>query len=337
MKLLVVILNYKSASFVVDCLHSLVSEVTRLPGTRVVITDNASCDGSLARIASAIREQGWSSWARLVPLERNGGYAFGNNAAIREALREPPAQRPDYVLLLNPDTVARPGALSELVSFMERNPAVGIGGSRLEEEDGTQHASRYRFHTIASEFESGIRLGLVTRLLENYKIMPPLTLEAHSIDWVAGASMIVRREVFEEVGLLDEGFFLYFEEVDFCLRANRAGWPCWYVPDSRVAHLVGKSSGVTHTKGPGNRRPTYWFASRKRYFTKNHGRLYSFAADLAWAVGFGLWRLRRRLQGIPDRDPPNLWWDFVRYNFLGGGWESEGADEGQDSGRRRAA
>lgn len=128
--------------------------------------------------------------------------------------------------------------------------------------------------------------------------------------------MIVRREVFESVGLLDEKYFMYFEEVDFCLAANRSGWPCWYVPASRVVHLVGQSSGVTDTKRPPKRLPKYWFDSRRRYFLKNHGWLYAAIADAAWVVGFSLWRLRRVLQHKPDNDPPKLLSDFVLNSVL---------------------
>jgi GT2 family glycosyltransferase len=130
--------------------------------------------------------------------------------------------------------------------------------------------------------------------------------------------MIVRRQVFDAVGLMDDDYFLYFEEVDFCLRAKRAGWPCWYVPSSHVVHLVGQASGVTDTKRPAKRVPRYWFESRRRYFVKSHGRMYKGLADVVWLFGFGLWRLRRVLQRKQDTDPPHLFWDFFRFNFLTG-------------------
>jgi hypothetical protein len=135
---------------------------------------------------------------------------------------------------------------------------------------------------------------------------------------MAGASMMIRRAVFDSIGLMDEAYFLYFEETDFCLRARRAGWLCWYVPASRVVHLVGQSSGVTDTRSRPKRMPRYWLESRRRYFRRNHGWLYALLADCAWAFGFALWRLRRWLQRKPDHDPPGLLWDFMRFSFLGG-------------------
>lgn len=308
-RLLVVILNYRIPSLTIDCLRSLVGEVRSLIGIRVVVTDNASGDGSVERIGAAIEAEGWGYWASLMPLDRNGGYAFGNNAALRMALQA--TNPPPYFLLLNPDTIVRPGALQALVNFMDEHPDVGIAGSRLEEPDGTPQHSAHRFHTVLSELDSGLRLGVVSKLLSKWVVWPPVSEATCQTDWVAGASMIVRREVFESVGLLDEKYFLYFEETDFCLRANKLGWPCWYVPQSRVVHLQGQSSGVTDTKRPPKRLPGYWFDSRRRYFLKNHGWLYAALADAVWIFGFVLWRSRRVIQRKPDKDPPKLLIDFL--------------------------
>src|SRR4051812_43322479 len=103
MRLLIVIVNYRTAQLTIDCLHSLAPEVGALPATRVVVTDNASGDDSVARLTGAVRDNGWDAWCTIRPLERNGGFAWGNNEAIRPALAS--ADAPDYVLLLNPDTV----------------------------------------------------------------------------------------------------------------------------------------------------------------------------------------------------------------------------------------
>jgi serine O-acetyltransferase len=127
--------------------------------------------------------------------------------------------------------------------------------------------------------------------------------------------MMVRTEVFRDVGLMDASYFLYFEEVDFCLAAQRSGWECHYVPASRVVHLVGQASGVT-TPDSTKRRPGYWFESRRRYFCKNHGGAYAICADLTWIAAFAAWRLRRLLQRSPDTDPPHLLGDFIRHSTL---------------------
>lgn len=310
----VIVLNYRTPDLTIDCLHSLVSEVPSVPGTQVVVVDNASNDGSVERIQGAIHRENWGDWVTFMPLDRNGGYAAGNNAGIRPALEA--EHPPEYILLLNPDTVVRPNALKALVNFMDAHPEVGIAGSRLEDPDGTPQQSAFRFPNVWAELDGGLRLGVVSRLLSRWSIAPPVKDEIHQTDWVAGASMIVRRQVFEDVGLMDEKYFLYFEEVDFCLAANRAGWSCWYVPESRVVHFVGQSSGVTDTKSKPKRRPTYWFDSRRRFFVKNYGWWYAILTELAWASGFALWRVRRAIQRKPDNDPPKFLQDFVLNSVL---------------------
>jgi len=318
-RLRVVVLNYRTPELTIACLHSLVNEVEALPGTQVTVVDNDSADGSVEQISAAIATENWD-WVTFLPQDRNGGYAFGNNVAIRPALAAD--SPPDYILLLNPDTVVRPGALQALVDFMDKTPEAGIAGSRLEEPDGTPQCSAFRFPNVWSELDSGLRLGLVTQLLAQ-QIVPilPVTELIQQVDWVAGASMIVRRQVFETAGLMDEKYFLYFEEVDFCVAAKNAGWSCWYVPESRVVHYVGQSSGVTDTKRKPKRRPTYWFNSRRRFFVKNYGWSYAVVTEIAWASGFALWRMRQLIQQKPDDDPPNMLGDFILNSVLlkGGG------------------
>jgi N-acetylglucosaminyl-diphospho-decaprenol L-rhamnosyltransferase len=306
--LLVIILNYRTAQLTIDCLQSLVLEVQALPDTHVVVTDNNSQDGSVEQIAATIVSAAWSDWVSLQPLSHNGGFAVGNNAAIRIALQSSPP--PTYFLLLNPDTIVHPGALTELVRFMDEHPDAGIVGSRLEDPDGTPQISAFRFPSFWTELDFGLRIGLVTQLLSRWTLAPVVVDQPCQTDWVAGASMLIRREVFEAIGLLDEKYFMYFEEVDFCLQAKKTGWPCWYVPQSRVVHLVGQSSGVTDTKLQPKRRPQYWFDSRRRYFIKNHGWLYAAITDAIWLLSFSLWRLRRAIQQKPDEDPPQVLTDF---------------------------
>jgi len=314
MNLLIVIVNYRSSGLAIDCLRSLEPEVAIVPGSRVVLVENASGDDSAAVLASAIEENGWSSWVKLVNAPSNGGFAAGNNVALRPAFSS--TSPPDYAWLLNPDTIVRPGALVELVNFLERRPDVGLVGSRLEHPDTRPQQSAFRFPGILSELEGGLRFGPATRLLQRYKVPLPIPEKECRVDWMAGASLLIRRAVFEAIGLLDEGYFMYFEEVDFCLKANQAGWPSWYVPSSRVVHLVGQSSGVTASNTYRKRRPRYWFEARHRFFLKNHGRLKTIVANLAFATAYASARLRGLIQRKPNTDPEQMFRDFLRYNFL---------------------
>ncbi len=306
MKLLVVIVNYRTAPLVVDCLRSLQGEEKAVPGLKVAVVDCCSEDDSIQRISAAIAENGWRRWVSLMPLPENAGFARGNNAAIRAALHS--AHPPEFVMLLNPDTRVQPGAVHALLEFLESRSEAGLAGSRLEDDFGNVQKSAFRFPSILSEVESALRLGVVSTLLARWQVAPPPPDDTAPAEWLSGAALMIRRAVIEEVGLLDEGYFMYYEDADFCMAANRAGWSCWYVPESRVIHLVSQASGIESNLKP---RPAYWFDARRRYFLKNHGVLYAAACDAAWIAAFSLWRARRALTRKPDMDPPSLLRDFV--------------------------
>lgn len=316
-RLRIVIVNYRTPGLTIDCLASLEAELKSLPGAHVDVVEGGSPDDSATQLQQAIRQRGWTSWVTLNVRTENAGFAGGNNAAIAPALAENPP--PDFVLLLNPDTVVRPGAIKTLMQFMHDKPEAGLAGSRLEDPDGGAQHSAFRFPSIRSSFESMARCGPISRLLQNQRVTLPMSDTPFRADWLAGASLIVRREVFDAVGPLDDKYFMYFEETDFCLAAQRAGFEAWYVPDSCVVHLVGQASGVTAKVDPSKkvkRRPAYWFESRKRYFVKNHGKLVATLADAAWIAGFSLWRLRVKLTGRPDPDPEKLLTDFIRHSVF---------------------
>ena len=119
----------------------------------------------------------------------------------------------------------------------------------------------------------------------------------------------------EQVGLLDEGLYTYFDDPDICLRAARAGWETWYVPSSRVVHLGGATTGVTGNRPP-SRRPPYWHQARRRFFLKNYGPWCTALVDAAFILGYATWRLRRRLLRKPDTDPPNMLIDSIRHSVF---------------------
>lgn len=289
----VVIVSYKSAALTIDCLRSIESERNR-PGVSInaVVVDNAS--GDTPAIAQALDANSWSAWVTLVTAPRNGGFAYGNNLAIRRAKVE---GSPDYFLLLNPDTQVRNGAIGALVRFLEGHPAVGIAGSSFENPDGSDWPIAFRFPSMMSEIESGLELGLATRILRRWVVPVEMTAVPQPIDWVPGASMMIRRVVLDEIGGFDENYFLYFEETDFCFRAKKAGFPSWYVPESRVMHIAGQSTKVTERNVPLKRLPSYWFESRRRYFRATHGAAHAIAIDISAILAYSVGSLKRRLQG----------------------------------------
>lgn len=315
MKLLIAILNYRTTELTVDCLRSLEPEVTSTPGFRVAVLDNASGGDAVPRLRRAVAENGWDAWATIEASETNLGFTGGNNRIIRKALASP--DPPEYFLLLNSDTRVEARALGALVEIMEARPRAGIAGSTLLSPEGVVQASPFRFGGIASELDRGMRLGLLSRVLARWAVVMPTPAAPGPVDWVSGASMILRRAMLDAIGLLDEGLFTYFEDVDLCLRARRAGWETWYVPASRVVHLEGASSGITEVA---KRRPQYWFEARRRFMLKSHGAAHAALIDAAFLVGLATWRLRRRVQRKPDTDPPHLLADSFRHSVFRAGF-----------------
>ncbi|EAQ33843.1 glycosyl transferase, group 2 family protein [Nitrobacter sp. Nb-311A] len=311
MKLLVVIVNYRITNLAIDCLHSVAKEIERVPNTQVAICENGTGDDSADRIQSTIAEHGWASWCTLKTLEINLGFTGGNNAILRPAMNS--ADAPDYILLLNSDTIVRPNAFKELIDFMDNNPKVGIAGSRLENPDGTPQRSAFRFQSPFGEFESCVKLGLVSKLLSRWVVAPPVENQPFATDWVSGASMIIRREAMQITGLLDEGYYTYFDDIDYCFNAGKRGWPTWYVPASRVVHLVSQSTGVNRRL---KRLPPYLLEARRRYFLKNHGPLYAALVDICRIAGLSLWRLRILLTRKEDTTPPKHLSDSIRHSVF---------------------
>lgn len=304
----IVIVNYRTSELVIQCLQSLYKQKDALNGGKVIIVDNSSQDESVSILQAYIGSMEWTAWVQVLPMPRNGGFAYGCNAGIRCVFAE--SKKADYVMLLNPDTLVREKAIECLIDFMGTNAHVGIAGSQLENADGGIENSAHQFHTPLGELLEGARLGVLSRIFSAYEITPPLSLEVHQCDWVSGSSMMIRGQLVEDVGLLDEKFFLYFEEVDFFYRSAKAGWQTWYVPKSKVMHIEGASTGIKSLK----RRPQYWYESRRRFFVKHYGVLGLISADFLWAIGRFSFVIRRFLKlGAQGQltDPAYLSWDIL--------------------------
>lgn len=308
---LVVIVNYRSAQLTLRALESLVAERARHPALRLeaVVVENAS--GDEAALNEAINAR-FSDWATLVVSTVNGGFGAGNNLGLRAAYER--GAPPRYFHFLNPDTEIRPGAVSTLVEFLDASPRAGIAGSRIQNADGSDWPYAFRFPSPLSELERACELGIVSRLLQDHTVARRMPEVPTQVDWLSGASMMMRREAVETVGGFDEEYFLYYEETDLCRRAKQAGWESWYVPQSCVMHISGQSTGVTLREQSPQRLPRYCHESRRRYFVKNHGYGYAAVADLAFLAGKGVNGLKRVLKRQPDT--PYLIRDFIRDTVL---------------------
>jgi hypothetical protein len=306
-----IVVNYRTPALAVECLESLAGERERGVPLAATVVDNASRDGSLERIAAAIARSGWSEWATLRASPRNGGFAAGNNLALAELLQaESPAE---FVYLINPDARVQPGAIAALVDFLEAHPRAAIVGSQITDDAGRPQHAAFRFPNLADEFCRGIQLGVLDRWLAQRLTTIPHPDRPTRCDWVSGAAMLIRLDVLRQIGLWDEGYFLDYEETDFCWATRELGFECWHVPASRVLHRVAASKRAAATSP---RRPAWWFESRRRFFVKNRGRAYAAFADLAWLSGHLVLRARRALARRAHDLPPQFLADFVRHSAL---------------------
>lgn len=291
----VVIVSYKSAHLSVDALQSVQEEQARYPDLdiKAVVVDNAA--GDTLVIADAIKERDWSAWATVLTAPKNGGFGYGNNYGFAYALAHWPV---DYFHILNPDTQVRAGAIDKLVQFLENHANAGVAGSSFETSDGAEWPYAFRFPSIGSEIEDALKLGFVTRLLRNKKVPMEMGDKPERVDWLSGASMMIKAPLAKILRGFDESYFLYFEETDLFQRVKEAGYESWYVPDSRVMHILGQSTKVTEITDKPKRLPTYWFESRTNYFLKNNGLLTTLMIDAVVVIACGFNAVKRWLKAV---------------------------------------
>jgi hypothetical protein len=242
MSLLIVIINYRTPQVTLDCLASLAPQIDDVSDTHVVLVDNASGDDSLPHLRDHIERNRWG-WITVIDSPLNRGFAGGNNLGLSTLL-----DRPDdkYVLLLNSDTVVKPGVLRHCVAVMDAVPSIGVMSCLLLNPDGTAQNN-------ARRFPNPLRLAAASFGLP--WLMPPLFAWAdlddpgwdrrttvRDVEWVGGAFMFIRRKVIDIIGGLDERFFFYGEDTEFCHRVQRRGWNIRYDPRVTVVHLGGASS-----------------------------------------------------------------------------------------------
>jgi GT2 family glycosyltransferase len=308
--ILVIILNYRTPELTLCAAAAALREMQDLRG-EVLIIDNDSGDGSFAEISAQAEARGWIAGGRLRVLQsgRNGGFGAGCNIGLNTAFMD--GSLPDFYYLLNSDAEPDPGALRILRDFLLDSPGAGMAGSHVRGTDGADHCTAFRFPSAAGEFEMAARTGFISRLLKHAVVPIGIPQSATQVDWTAGASLMIRREMLDAVGGFDETFFLYFEETELCHRAAQAGWRTHYVPASRVVHVGSASTGMKTWA----RAPRYWFDSRLYYFFKTRGRGYAAAATLARIAGCLIWRLRRLDPRKPQGDPDRFLRDLLAHSL----------------------
>jgi GT2 family glycosyltransferase len=270
----IVIVNYRSYGELGGCLASL--EADARGGAEVVVVDHAGEAEATATLASRF------PWAAIHRVDANAGFAAGVN-------RGAALTRGRYLLLVNPDTIARPGLCAALAGWLDAHPRVAVVGPTVRNGDGTVQATARRFPDPTTAL-AGRSTWLTRRFPRNWLSRRNLVRDAASpveVDWVSGACMMIRRDAFAAVGGMDEGFFLYWEDADLCKRLAAAGWTTIYCPHAEVVHAGGRSS-VHATR----RAQIAFHDSVYRYYVKHGGALARLAAPL---VRLGL-RLRLALR-----------------------------------------
>mgnify|MGYP002078437655 CR=1 FL=1 len=250
-----------------------VSTTVRASSFEVIVVDNASDDGSVAMVRERFPE------VRVIANPENVGFGRANNQGAALA-------RGRYLLLLNPDAFVHAGTLDQLVAFMDAHPDAGAAAPRLRYEDGRLQRSVTSFPTVLTELWTTIGLDRAFPkhpVFGRYKLTYWAMDDLRPVDALMGACLLLRREVVNQVGLFDEQFFMYSEEVDLCYRIQRAGWKNYFVPSVEATHIWGGSS---------QRVPTQTFLrlfrSRVQFFRKHYGttttRLYKAVLVLAAAL-----------------------------------------------------
>jgi GT2 family glycosyltransferase len=253
--LAVSVVSYRTPALVRRCLLALEGERERLE-LAVTVVDNASGDGSADLVAEEF------PWARLIRNARNVGFGAAHNQALRAASAR-------HLLVLNSDAAPTPGALNTLVDYLDRHPDIAIVGPKLRYPDGRIQPSRRRFPTLATLFFDSTQLQRVwpvNALLRRYYMADRPDNVEQEVDWLVGACLCVRARAVADVGLFDERFFLYSEELDWCRRFRAAGWRIVYVPAAEVRHIEGASTGLDLIA-----RDRLFQTSKLRYAAKWHG------------------------------------------------------------------
>ncbi len=304
---LTIILNWRTPEMTLRSAAEAVAAMIDIKGA-ITIVDNDSGDGSEEIIRAAVIERGWDR-VRVIQSGHNGGFGAGNNVGIRAGL--PDGGRPDFVYLLNSDAFPEPDAIRQLRDQLSADPRRGIVGSSCHDESGRPLVSGFRFPSIGSELEDSARTGPITRLLRRYVVPQPIPTVPTLMDWVTGASLMMRQDMLDQIGLFDEGYFLYYEETDLCLRAVRKGWHVLNVPQSRITHIGSVSTEMNEWA----RTPAYWFDSRWRYFRKNHGLGYALAATAAQVTGLSVNRLRAAIGSSPRKGSRRFMRDLLAHDL----------------------
>lgn len=291
------VINYRTAELTIACMDSALADIRNAQGQGIrghlVVVDNASGDGSAERIEDWITREAGDAPVTLLRSPANSGFSGGHNMGMRHL-------KAAFYLLLNSDGLLRPGFIATILAAARTRPEMGFFAPRIEHDDGTPQISAFRFASPASEFMRAINSGPVTRALRRREVAIGVDPDEADIDWASFACILLRGTMVDQIGPMDEGYFLYFEDAEYCLRARRAGWRVAWVPEAHMVHFRGGSGPVKALEKERKKMPGYFYASRSRFLYQAHGQGGLILANVLWHLGRGLTQFRRLL-GKPVR------------------------------------
>ncbi len=311
-----VIVNYRTPDLAKRCINALFAETSEQVSLDVVLVDGHSDDGSADELR-CFCELHPSRAVQFLALEQNGGFGWANNQALLRLLAHD--DPPEFVYMLNPDAIVQADALARLLALMRRMPDCAAVGSQLLNGNGERLGSAFRFPSLRLEFARGSRISKLGDWLGvgNGLVVSDVAVEC---DWATGASFLVRTASLRQAGVFDDGFFLYFEDIELMWRLRKHGWAIWYEPASRVIHVGGAATGLNSlpaTSRTAPPRPAYWYKARCRYFALTRGRTLARFATLAWLLGSGLGIVRKLLPfGNVRQDVTGELRDMLRYGLI---------------------
>lgn len=311
----VIIVNYGTADLTIQAVDSVLAQQQGAGAkgyeAQVHLVDNASPSGDAAVLSQAHADKGWGARVSLYLETENHGFGRGNNVVLdRLAAQGTP---PDYVFLLNPDAQLENDVLSILLARAEADARVGMAGAGISLPGGSPVTAAFRFPSARADFAHAVNFGPISRLFKTAEVALPPDQPEGPVDWVAGAAVLMRFSMLQEIGFFDPVFFLYYEEVELMHRARQAGWTILYVPQARVIHAEGAATDQKSSRTERRAKPAYWYDSWRYYHAKTHGRGGAILSGLAWMTGAGLNYVIAPLRGQAPKAPRNFYPDFWRH------------------------
>jgi GT2 family glycosyltransferase len=298
----VIIVNYRTAEMLIDCVSKMLATID-FNSVSIFIIDNHSNDCSVTKLKGWLQNCGLTSRITLISSPENGGFSAGNNIGIS-------AISADYYLLLNSDAYIEQSSIELLLKAFGRDPQIGLVSPRLQWEDGKPQESTFNFFHPITEFVQQSKTGIFSSLFKKFVVAEPVCDDARYVHWASFACIMISAECLEEVGLLDEGYFMYFEDVEYCYRAQKHNYKVFHEPSACAVHLRGGSSSVKANIAKRKRLPKYFYQSRTRFYYQKYGLIGLFSANVCWYLGRGVSLMRQLLGGNDFAAIENQWKDI---------------------------